>query len=54
MSISNSLNPKAEKEYIFGKNNTMIVDSGTSMLMMPHPDLKLLKDYLLYEQGIAC
>lgn len=54
MSISNSLNPKAEKQYIFGKNNSMIVDSGTSFLVMPHPDLVLLKDYLMYEQEMVC
>lgn len=54
MTISNSLNPEAEKQYQFGKNNEMIVDSGTSMLMMPHPDLELLKNYLIFEQGMGC
>jgi len=43
MTISNSMNPVAEKQYVFGLNNksengnnTMIVDSGTSFLMLPH------------------
>lgn len=54
MSISNSLNPEAEKEYTFGTDSIMIVDSGTSMLCMPHNDLSLLKDYLIFEQGIGC
>ena len=56
MTISNSLNPVAEKQYVFGLNNksengnnTMIVDSGTSFLMLPSPDVDLLFDYLNYE-----
>ena len=32
----------------------MIVDSGTSFLLMPSPDISLLIDYLNYEQGIGC
>ena len=45
MTLSNSLNPKAEKEYVFGTKslvNYMIVDSGTSFLLMPSNELKLL------------
>lgn len=60
MTISNSLNPKAEKQYVFGLNGskngnqTMIVDSGTSFLMIPGADVDLLLDYLNYEQGLGC
>jgi hypothetical protein len=50
------LNPRAEKQYVFGTNGTqtMIVDSGTSFLMLPSPEVDLLIDYLNYEQGIGC
>lgn len=56
MTISNSLNPTAEKQYVFGTNGTqqMIVDSGTSFLMIPSTDAELLVDYLNYEQGLGC
>lgn len=32
----------------------MIIDSGTSFLMLPSPDMALLVDYLNFEQGIGC
>ena len=32
----------------------MIVDSGTSFLMLPSADVDLLIDYLNYEQGMGC
>jgi len=57
LTLSNSLNPMAEKEYVFGNNakeNYMIVDSGTSFLMMPKYEHDKFRDYLLYEQGIEC
>ena len=32
----------------------MIVDSGTSFLLLPEHDTNLLIDYLNYEQGMGC
>ena len=56
LTLSNSLNPKAEKQYVLGSNGqqNMIVDSGTAFIMMPNPDIELLLNYLNYEQGIGC
>lgn len=32
----------------------MIVDSGTSFLMLPHQDVEMFINYMNFEQGMGC
>ena len=39
VSLTNSVNPKADKQYTFGNNSEFIIDSGTTFTMMPSKEV---------------
>lgn len=60
MTFNNTDDPMDDLNYEFGKNSSVIVDSGTSFLLMPKKErdglmnyLKLKKDFLCIEGGIG-
>lgn len=60
MTLTNTDDPIDDTKYEFGKNKSIIVDSGTSFLLMPKKDrqqflnfIQMDKNFLCFEGGIA-
>jgi hypothetical protein len=54
MKLNGSNLPKTKEEYVFGKDKKIIIDSGTSFILMPTNDRALFVKYLEDEIGLIC
>ena len=54
ISLSDTVHPAVDKEYKFGNQSGLIIDSGTSFSMMPSKERNKFEAYLQYEQGVSC
>ena len=54
MTFSNTNDPIDDLKHEFGKNESIIVDSGTSYLLMPKKERAGLMDYLQNKQNFLC
>ena len=54
MSLINSDNHQHDIKFEFGKNQTIIVDSGTSFILMPKDERKKLFKYLTELKKFTC
>lgn len=54
MTLINSVDPVRDQEFSIGNSQTIIVDSGTSFLLMPYREREKLFDYVTRTLGFSC
>jgi len=54
MTIINSNTPIFDQKFSIGNSQTIIVDSGTSYLLMPHKEREKFYKYITQEKGYIC